>query len=127
MNLNPNCQSSFYLRFAVIVGSMLKFLFLTGGAAQPVVDCNCLSNLPIYHVTNCIGIVPDLCTVATNCFSTNYVAGPGLCVQSPGPYTPVSPGTNTIVLTVTDVNSNVSQCTVDFIVTAPPAILSVTC
>jgi hypothetical protein len=123
MKLNPHRAGKLSV---AVIGSILNLSVLTA-AATPVVDCNCLSNLPIYHVTNCIGIVPDLCTVATNCFSTNYVAGPGFCVQSPGPYTPVSPGTNTIILTVTDVNSNVSQCTVDFIVTAPPAILSVAC
>ena len=91
--------------------------------ASPPVDCNCLTNLPVFQVNGCIGIVPDLCSIATNCYSTNVVN----CSQSPGPYTPVGPGITPIQFTVTDSSSNTAQCFVDFVVTAPPANLSLAC
>jgi hypothetical protein len=106
---------------AVLLGCTLA------ARANSPVDCNCLTNLPVFQVNGCIGIVPDLCTLATNCFSSNVVSAPGFCTQSPGPYTPVPPGITTIQFFVTDSNNNTAQCSVNFVVTAPPANLSLVC
>jgi len=55
------------------------------GQPNPPVDCNCLTNLPVFHVNGCIGIVPDLCSIATNCFSSNVVSAPAFASNRRGP------------------------------------------
>lgn len=65
--------------------------------------------------------MPDLCALATNCFSTNVVIGaPGYCLQNIPPGTPAAVGTNIIFFTVVDAQSNSTTCQVEFIVVQPP-------
>jgi len=94
--------------------------------AAPPVDCDCVSNLPALQIA-CPGIVPDLCAIATHCFSTNVLAGS--CNQVPPPGVTMRVGTNFIVLNVLDPQGNLFQCLVPFIVTAPlpPPGLTLAC
>ncbi len=93
--------------------------------ALQAVDCTCLANLPALQVTNCSGVVPALCSLGTNCFSTNVLAG--TCNQSPPAGTILTPGTYSISLNVLDNQSNLVQCIVGFTVTAPAPVFTVTC
>ena len=97
------------------------FTFVPPLRAAPVVDCACVQNLPSLIVSNCPALVPDLCSLSTNCFSTNVIIGaPGYCYQSMPPGTPAYPGTNTIFFYVTDAASNTTSCQIQFIVVPPP-------
>lgn len=89
------------------------------GHAQPApVDCNCVLQLAALQTNACVAWVPDLCQLATNCFSPLVAVGsPGYCSQSPAPGTPVGPGTTFITLTVTDNQGGSAQCLVPFNVT----------
>ena len=111
---------------------LLAALFLCTATAatkaMPIVDCSCVANLPELQTNSCMGVVPDLSVLATNCFSSNVIIGsPGFCIQTPVAGSQVFPGTYVIQLTVTDYQSNSMQCSVPFTVTAPPANLSVVC
>ena len=111
---------------------LLVALFLSAAIAatnaMPIVDCSCVANLSGLQTNSCVGVVPDLSVLATNCFSTNVIIGsPGFCTQTPVAGSQVFPGTYVIQLTVTDSQSNSAQCSVPFTVTAPPANLSVVC
>ena len=102
-------------------------LFVTASfparAVEPPVDCNCLTNLPGLQVT-CPGYVPDLCALATNCFTTNMLAGS--CTQNfpPGMQLPV--GTYSLGLQVMDLQSNVFNCPVTFTVDPPVPMTNLT-
>lgn len=64
-------------------------------------------------------VVPDFTTkvqATDNCTASNAL----LKVQSPSAGTVVGPGTNTVVITVTDASGNSSTCTTTFTVLAPP-------
>ncbi len=77
--------------------------------------------LPELRTNACQAYVPDLCLLATNCFSpfvTNSM--PGYCSQTPAPGTPVGPGTTYISFTVTDTLGTSVQCLVPFVVTPAP-------
>jgi len=90
-------------------------------ATNPPVNCSCVAGLPSLIVSNCPALVPDLCVLATNCFSTNVVIGaPGYCMQSLPPGMPANPGTNIIMFMVTDGLSNSTTCQVEFVVVQPP-------
>ena len=99
--------------------------------AQPVppVDCNCVLKLPALRTNACVAYVPDLCMLATNCFSTFVTVGaPGYCSQTPAAGTPVGPGTTYISFTVTDNQGTAAQCLVPFVVTpAAGCTLSMIC
>src|SRR5579859_6963822 len=106
------------------------FLWAATGAtkAMPIVDCGCVANLPELQTNSCVGVVPDLSVLATYCFSTNVnIGSPGFCTQTPLAGTLVFPGTYVIQMTVTDNQRNSAQCSVPFVVTAPPANLTVVC
>jgi hypothetical protein len=92
----------------------------------PAVDCACLANLPGLQTNGCPAYVPDLCALATNCFTTNML--PGSCVQNPPAGSLAGPGTNSITLMVMDKQTNSVFCTVNFIVIPPPnPVLSLIC
>jgi hypothetical protein len=104
--------------------------FVTAAHANPnpPVDCNCVTNLPALQTNGCQGIVPDLCLLATNCFSPAVIIGsPGYCSQSPPPDTIVGPGTTSLLFTVMDSQSNTVQCVVPFTVNPPPSSFSLIC
>ena len=82
----------------------------------PPLDCSCLTNLPGLNVT-CPGIVPDLCALATNCLSTNYLAGS--CIQNFPPGLQLNPGTYPLTIQAMDLQSNTYSCTVAFVVSPP--------
>ena len=95
-------------------------LFPIVAAAQsvPPVDCNCVLKLPDLQTNACQAFVPDLCLLATNCFSPSVIIGsPGYCSQIPAPGTPVGPGTTYISFTVVDSQGTMAQCLVPFVVT----------
>ena len=112
---------------SALIGLMLVAAFTNfpSLAASPV-DCNCLTNLPGLQVT-CPGNVPDLCALAVNCFNTNYM--PGSCTQNFPPGMQFAAGTYPLTLQVMDLQSNVYNCTVSFVVNPvmPPPGLTVTC
>lgn len=95
-------------------------------AAVPPVDYNCLTNQPGLSMT-CPGYVPDLCALAANCASTNYL--PGSCTQGFPPGMPLVAGNYSLSLQVMDLQSNVFNYAVPFNVLpqVPPPGLSVTC
>jgi hypothetical protein len=113
--------SRIYLaRFLAILTLIALFIAGTRTHAQspPAVDCNCVLKLPALRTNACQAFVPDLCLLATNCFSTNVTIGsPGYCGQTPAPGTPVGPGTTYITFTVVDNLGTASQCVVPFVVT----------
>ena len=83
----------------------------------PAVNCDCLLKLPELKTNACQGIVPDLCRLATNCFSPFVKVGaPGYCMQTPPAGTVVGPGTTYISLVVTDSQGTMTQCQVPFVV-----------
>ncbi len=108
-------------------------LFTAAPRAQaqstPAVDCNCVLKLAALRTNACLAYVPDLCLLATNCFSTNVTIGsPGYCGQTPPPGTPVGPGTTYITFTVTDNAGTSAQCVVPFVVSpAPGCIFTLIC
>src|ERR1051325_6554578 len=115
-----------HLRAALASLLLSSFLPPPSLTAAPVVDCTCVANLPGLQTNACQGIVPDLCLLAANCFSTNVVIGsPGYCSQSPAAGTIVGLGPTSILLTVMDSQSNSTQCAVTFSVvdTNPPVAL----
>ena len=90
-------------------------------ATNTPVNCGCVQGLPSLIVSNCPALVPDLCSLATNCFSTNVIiGGPNYCLQNPPPGSPISAGTNVIMFTVTDNQTNQVTCPVLFIVVQQP-------
>jgi hypothetical protein len=90
------------------------------------VDCNCLAKLPGLVTNGCPAYVPDLCALATNCFTTNML--PGSCVQNPPAGSLAGPGVNNIFLMVMDTQSNMVFCQVAFVVIPPPnPVLSLIC
>jgi hypothetical protein len=99
-------------------------IFVVEVSASPVpppVDCACVNSLPALQTNNCPAYFPDLCSIASSCFSSNVVLG-GLnsCIQVPPPGVVASPGTNIIFLTVMDNQTNILTCEVHFIVVPPP-------
>ena len=91
---------------------------LSHAQSVPPVDCSCVLKLPALQTNACVAFVPDLCQLATNCFSPLVTIGsPGYCTQSPAPGTSVGPGTTYITFTVTDNQGTVAQCLVPFNVT----------
>src|SRR4051794_31955970 len=91
----------------LFVALLAVFVTSAQAAPTPPVDCDCVTNLPGLTVT-CPGPVPDLCALATNCFSTNML--PGSCTQNfpPGFQLPV--GSYLLNLTVMDLQSNNFSC-----------------
>ena len=75
----------------------------------------------------CPGFVPDLCALAVNCFNTNYM--PGSCIQGFPPGMQFVAGSYVINLQVMDLQSNVYNCAVPFVVNpvVPPPGLTVVC
>ena len=60
------------------------FPIVAQAQSVPPVDCTCLLKLPELRTNACQAFVPDLCLLATNCFSpfvTNSM--PGYCSQTP--------------------------------------------
>lgn len=94
------------------------FPIVAKAQSVPPVDCDCVRKLPELQTNACLAFVPDLCLLATNCFSpfvTNST--PGYCSQTPTAGTPVGPGTTYISFTVTDTLGVSTQCLVPFVVT----------
>src|SRR5579859_3618372 len=87
-------------------------------SSQSPIDCNCVTNLPALQTNNCPAHIPDLCSLAANCFGTNML--PGSCVQNIPAGSLAGPGTNNLVLAVQDSQSNFVFCLVSFIVIPPP-------
>ena len=87
------------------------------------IDCNCLTNVTV----TCPGFVPDLCVMAANCFGTNVL--PGSCTQNFPPGMQLVAGTYPLTLQVMDLQSNLYNCTISFIVLpqVPTPGLSVVC
>ena len=104
----------------VVILAALALLAPNRGQAQsvPPVDCNCVAKLQALRTNACLAYVPDLCALATNCFSPFVVNGsPGYCNQTPPPGTLVGPGITYITFTVTDSLGTSAQCLVPFTVT----------
>ena len=108
---------------SVLLGLLLPFTSPPRAEAASPIDCNCMSNLPALQVT-CPGIVPDLCAIATNCFSTNLLAGS--CIQTLAPGMQLVVGNYVIQLNVMDVQSNSYSCAVPFTVVPPMPAPSLT-
>jgi hypothetical protein len=104
---------------------LIGFALLARGGPVPPVDCNCVANLGALQTNACQGIVPDLCALGGNCFSTNLLAGS--CSQTPAAGTIVGAGTNNILLSVMDAQSNVVQYVVSFNVSPPTPSLQFIC
>ncbi len=112
------------LRFLhlVLMPLLAVVLALEPGRASaqtaPPVDCSCVLKLPQLQTNACVAVVPDLCLLATNCFSSFVVIGsPGYCSQTPAAGTLVGPGTTFITFTVQDSQGLAAQCLVPFTVT----------
>ncbi|MCU0770800.1 MAG: HYR domain-containing protein [Verrucomicrobia bacterium] len=82
------------------------------GPEDPLL-CGCLTNITV----TCPAVLPDLCALATNCFTTNML--PGSCTQNLPPGMPVSVGTYVLNLQVLDLQSNAFSCPVTFTVVPP--------
>src|SRR5271169_2195011 len=90
----------------------------------PPVDCRCVAKLQALQTNACQAIVPDLCAIATNCYSPLVIVGsPGYCNQTPPAGTLVGPGTTYIFFTVTDSQGTSAQCVVPFTVTPAPGCI----
>src|SRR5437773_10859188 len=88
-------------------------------AQAQFVDCSCLASQAVLKTNACQGVIPDMCQF-TNCFKSTVQPPPPLsCSQTPAPGGIVGPGTYPITVTVTDPNGVGSQCTMNFVVTAP--------
>jgi len=86
------------------------------GKAQFNLDCSCLSTQAVLTTNACRAVVPDLCQF-TNCWSSSAGTPGGLtCSQSPPAGTPVTPGSHTIVLTISDPNGQQQSCALTFTV-----------
>jgi hypothetical protein len=105
-------------RLMVILAASLLVGARTQAQSPPAVDCNCVLKLATLRTNACQAFVPDLCLLATNCFSSSVTIGsPGYCSQTPAPGTPVGPGTTYITFTVVDNLGTATQCVVPFVVT----------
>jgi hypothetical protein len=82
------------------------------GTNDPI-DCACITNI----ILTCPAVIPDLCATLTNCFTTNML--PGSCTQNLAPGMPLTVGTYTVFLSVSDTSSNVVSCPVTIIVNPP--------
>src|SRR5207245_10533123 len=80
-------------------------------AQNPVFNCSCLSTQAVLFTNTCCGVIPNLCPVASNCYSSSVVPPPGYtCSQTPAPGTPVC-----------------SSTPINFVFTENGTSLSVTC
>ena len=89
----------------------------------PTLDCVCLTNTaglppPQLTVTNCSGVIPDLCVYARFCSYDQ--CGPLTCTQSPPAGTVVGVGVHPFTVTVYDCAGNSASCLLKFTVVAPP-------
>jgi hypothetical protein len=110
-------------RLLVVVASLFMASARTQAQSSPPVDCNCVLKLAALRTNACQAFMPDLCQLATNCFSTNVTVYPGYCSQTPPPGTPVGPGTTYITFTVYDIFGTAAQCVVPFVVSPAPGCL----
>jgi hypothetical protein len=117
----------------IVLALLAAALWMGPGLVQaqtgPVVDCVCVRNLAVLSTNACQAVIPDLCLLATNCFSTNVVMGtPNWCSQTPPAGTVVGPGTHYISVTVMDNQGLADQCLVPFVVSpAPGCVFSLLC
>src|SRR5438105_4264767 len=59
-------------------------IVLPARAQTPVFNCSCLSTQAVLFTNTCCGVIPDLCPVATNCYSSSVTPSPGYtCSQTP--------------------------------------------
>src|SRR6266550_859525 len=71
----------------ILAGALLTSLTLH--AQTPVFNCSCLSTQAVLFTNTCCGVIPNLCPVASNCYSSSVVPPPGYtCSQTPAPGTP---------------------------------------
>jgi HYR domain len=110
-----------FMAFLALIALFIAGIRAYAQSSPPAVDCNCVLKLPALRTNACQAFVPDLCLLATNCFSTNVTIGsPGYCGQTPLPGTPVGPGTTYITFTVVDNAGTAAQCVVPFVVSPGP-------
>ena len=98
-------------------------LNLLSNSPPTTLNCSCLTNITV----TCPAVVPDFCAMFASCFGTNYM--PGSCTQNFPPGMQFSVGTYPLTVQVMDLQSNVYNCTISFIVQAqtPPPPLMVSC
>ncbi len=101
-------------------------LNLLTNAPPPPLNLSCLTNQPGLSMT-CPGYMPDLCALAQNCFSSNYI--PGSCIQGIPPGAPLSVGSYTNNFQVMDLQSNIYNFAVPIVVLPPLQVtnLNVVC
>ncbi|MBI1840147.1 MAG: HYR domain-containing protein [Verrucomicrobia bacterium] len=97
---------------------VLAWLGLMPASAQQIINCNCLSDLPVLRTNGCYGVIPDLCTLAAKCIFADPATSP--CSQTPAPGGIVGPGVHPIVVTIISSTGVAQSCQVSFTVTAPP-------
>jgi hypothetical protein len=111
----------------VLLFVLLNALLWTQASFGQIIDCNCLSSLPVLRTNACSGVVPDLCAwgMSSNCISA--AVPPGGCSQNPPAGTVVGPGT-TLITVLIIANGQVAQCVVPFTVTPlPTCVFSLIC
>src|SRR5690349_20132621 len=61
-------------------------------SGQPLLYCVCLRQQAFFalQTNQCVGVIPDLCSLATNCYFPSITPSPGYtCIQVPAPGTVV--------------------------------------
>ena len=106
-------------RFFITWFALLWLGLARVSAQQPLINCNCLADLPVLHTNGCYGVVPDLCALAIKCIFGNPV--PLQCSQTPPAGGIVGPGVHPIVVTITSSAGLAQSCQVPFVVTPPAA------
>jgi len=73
---------AFTKRFCGLFILLWGLTFAQSGRAQ-FLDCSCLATQAVLFTNGCVGIIPDLCTVVSNCWFPNASSTGFTCIQNP--------------------------------------------
>ena len=104
------------MKRALLIGCVgLSAILPAGVAGAQLLDCSCLSTQAVLFTNSCCGVIPDLCLVASNCYSSTVVPPPGFtCTQNPPPGTPVCSSMAINFTLIENLTGNSAFCTVTF-------------
>ena len=73
------------MKRALLIGCVgLSAILPAGVAGAQLLDCSCLSTQAVLFTNSCCGVIPDLCLVASNCYSSTVVPPPGFTLTLKG-------------------------------------------
>src|SRR5262245_50909751 len=96
----------------VLAGIVLISALTSMRAPAALLDCVCLRQQAFFalQTNQCVGVIPDLCPMATNCYFPSLPTSPGYtCLQTPAPGTVVSNSTPIFFTLIENITSNTAN------------------